>query len=53
MMSLEEICRHEQLGMQTRQMFGYSQYDDHVWRWLNHHLRIWSEAHPFRWEENQ
>ena len=46
-MSMEAICRHERLGMLTRRDFGYDQDDDHVWRWLNHHLRLWGEAHPF------
>jgi hypothetical protein len=49
-MSMEEICRHERLGMLTRHALGYGQHDDHVWRWLNYHLRLWGEAHPFRFE---
>ena len=47
-MHMEVICHHERRGMITRQLFGYDQHDDHVWRWLNHHLRVWGEAHPLR-----
>ena len=45
-MSMQEICEHERLGMQTRQQHGYDQHDDHLWRWLNHHLNIWSAKRP-------
>jgi hypothetical protein len=47
-MTLDEICIHEHLEMKTRRQFGYKQHDDHVWRWLNHHLKLWGEAHPIR-----
>jgi hypothetical protein len=46
LMTLEQICAHERSGMRTRYEFGYDQHDDHVWRWLNHHLSAWSRAHP-------
>lgn len=48
MMTLEEIGRHERVAMWTRRSFGYDQYDDHIWCWLNHHLRIWGEHHPIK-----
>ena len=48
LMHMEAICHHERRGMITRQLFGYDQHDDHIWRWLNHHLRVWGEAHPLR-----
>ena len=47
-MTLDEICRHEWHSMHTRRLKGYGQHDDHVWRWLNHHLRLWGEARPYR-----
>jgi hypothetical protein len=47
-LSIEVICGHERRGMITRQLFGYDQHDDHIWRWLNHHLRLWGEAHPLK-----
>jgi hypothetical protein len=47
-MTIREICQHERRGMWTRQQCGYDQHDDHVWRWLNHHLREWSEANRLR-----
>jgi hypothetical protein len=48
MMSMQEICRHERFGMLTRHWHGYDQHDDHLWRWLNHHLKIWGDAHPLK-----
>lgn len=39
-MTLKEICFHERRSMYARRVNGYGQYDDHVWRWLNYHLRI-------------
>lgn len=39
MMTLAEICIHERRGMATRHCHGYAQHDDHLWRWLNYHLR--------------
>jgi len=47
-MQLQEISLHERRAMLTRRSFGYDQHDDHVWRWLNHALRLWSAAHPIR-----
>jgi len=47
-MTKDEIIRHERLGMWTRSMNGYKQHDDHLWRWLNYHLAIWSNEHPMR-----
>jgi hypothetical protein len=47
-MTIEDICQHERRGMITRQLFGYDQHDDHIWRWLNHYLRAWGEAHPLK-----
>lgn len=47
-MTLPEICIHERLGMLTRSRHGFDQHDDHLWRWLNHHLRIWTDNHPVR-----
>lgn len=45
---LADICLHERRGMHTRQTLGYDQYDDHVWRWLNHRLAIYGSANPLR-----
>lgn len=47
-MTRDEIIRHERYGMYTRSHFGYKQQDDHLWRWLNHHLRLWTNEHPMR-----
>lgn len=47
-MTKDEIIRHERYGMWTRSTCGYKQHDDHLWRWLNHHLRIWTNEHPMR-----
>jgi hypothetical protein len=47
-MTKDEIIRHERLGMWTRSTCGYKQHDDHLWRWLNYHLAIWSNEHPMR-----
>lgn len=47
-MNINEISYHERCGMRTRRMFGYDQYDDHVWRWLNYHLAIWGSEHRVR-----
>lgn len=41
-LTIQEICLHERCGMRTRHVLGYDQHDDHLWRWLNHHLAIWS-----------
>lgn len=37
-MTLREICWHERLNMAIRYHLGFDQHDDHIWRWLNHHL---------------
>ncbi len=34
-MSMQDICRHERANMHIRKLYGYGQYDDHVWAWLN------------------
>ena len=41
---LQEICMHERAGMRTRELHGYDQHDDHLWRWLNHRLRLYGES---------
>lgn len=41
---LADICWHERAGMRTRELCGYAQHDDHVWRWLNHRLRLYGES---------
>ena len=45
-MTMREIAHHERLGMYIRSIYGYDQYDDHIWRWLNYELLQWSMAHP-------
>jgi len=47
-MTIQEICMHERLGMLTRHWCGYDKHDDHLWRWLNHELRLWSASRPFK-----
>lgn len=47
-MTMNEICNHEYASMLVRRKFGYNQYDDHVWRWLNYHLKVWGDAHPYQ-----
>lgn len=47
-MTLQQISIHERRGMWMREVCGYDQSDDHVWRWLNHHLRTWGERHPIK-----
>jgi hypothetical protein len=39
-MTMFEICVHERANMGIRHEFGYDQHDDHVWRWLNHWIRV-------------
>lgn len=48
MMSLGLICYHEQRSMTARKLNGYDQHDDHVWRWLNHHLAVWHARYPIK-----
>ena len=43
---LADICMCERRSMRTRELCGYDQHDDHVWRWLNHRLRLWGLSHP-------
>lgn len=47
-MTIQEICLREELAMGMRRICGVDQQDDHVWRWLNYHLDIWSRANPVR-----
>lgn len=46
MMTIQEISKHERASMAVRHRFGYDQYDDHIWRWLNHYLALWGKSHP-------
>jgi hypothetical protein len=45
---LADICMCERRSMLVRQTLGYDQHDDHVWRWLNHRLRLYGQANPIR-----
>jgi hypothetical protein len=45
---LMQICESERRSMAVRYLHGYDQHDDHVWRWLNHRLRIWGETRPLK-----
>ena len=47
-MTMEQICNQERSAMNMRYRFGYTQYDDHIWRWLNYELKLWCESHPIK-----
>jgi hypothetical protein len=38
------------INWERRLMAGHSlaQHNWHCWAWLNHHLTIWSDAHPIK-----